>query len=102
MSGADGLVLVTYGGYTADDPDSGGALRDAGYELGWHPRDSDRTPDELAALAADAVASVADADPFDASVLQRAPKLRVIARMGVGLDSIDLAAATEAGVAVTT
>jgi phosphoglycerate dehydrogenase-like enzyme len=102
MSGADGLVLVTYGGYTADDPDSGGALRDAGYELGWHPRDSDRTPDELAALAADAVASIADADPFDASVLERAPKLRVIARMGVGLDSIDLAAATEAGVAVTT
>jgi phosphoglycerate dehydrogenase-like enzyme len=102
MAGTGGLVLVTYGGYTADDPESGGALREAGYELGWHPRDSNRTPDQLAELAADAVASIADADPFDASVLERAPKLRVIARMGVGLDSIDLAAATAAGVAVTT
>ena len=73
-------------------------MRDAGYELSWHPRDSDRTPDELAELAAQARSpSIADADPFDASVLKRAPKLRVIARMGVGLDSIDLAAATAAG-----
>jgi phosphoglycerate dehydrogenase-like enzyme len=102
MSGENGLVLVTYGGYATDDPESGGALRDAGYELSWHPRESDRTPDELAELVADAVAAIADADPFDASVLARAPKLRVIARTGVGLDSIDLAAATEAGVAVTT
>ena len=102
MSAENGLVLVTYGGYAADDPQSGGALRDAGYQLSWHPRESDRTPDQLAELVADAVAAIADADPFDASVLQRAPKLRVIARTGVGLDSIDLAAATEAGVAVTT
>jgi phosphoglycerate dehydrogenase-like enzyme len=102
MSGESGLVLVTYGGYATDDPESGGALRDAGYELSWHPRESDRTPDELAELVADAVAAIADADPFDASVLARAPKLRVIARTGVGLDSIDLAAATAAGVAVTT
>jgi phosphoglycerate dehydrogenase-like enzyme len=102
MSGENGLVLITYGGYTADDPECGGALRAAGYELSWHPRESDRTPDELAELAADAVAAIADADPFDASVLARAPKLRVIARTGVGLDSIDLPAATAAGVAVTT
>ncbi len=95
------IVLVTYGGFTLDDPDSGGALRAAGYELSLHPRDGDRTPDELAELAADAVAAIADADPFDASVLRRTRALRVIARTGVGLDSIDLKAATERGVAVT-
>ena len=32
MSGAGGLVLVTYGGYATEDPESGGALRDAGYD----------------------------------------------------------------------
>jgi phosphoglycerate dehydrogenase-like enzyme len=95
------VVLVTYGGFAFDDPDAGGALREAGYELRRHPRDSDRTPEELAELAADAVAAIADADPFDASVLRRARALRVIARTGVGLDSIDLDAATAAGVAVT-
>src|SRR3954451_14432771 len=33
-------------------------------------------------------------------VLQRAPKLRVIGRAGVGVDNVDLAAATDAGVLV--
>ncbi|MCW3064457.1 MAG: D-isomer specific 2-hydroxyacid dehydrogenase [Solirubrobacterales bacterium] len=95
-------VLVTYGGFTVEDPESGGALRAAGLELRVRPRETDRSPDELAELTADAVAAVADADPFDATVLRRAPRLRVIARTGVGLDSIDLEAATDAGIAVTT
>jgi phosphoglycerate dehydrogenase-like enzyme len=50
----------------------------------------------------DAVAAIADADPFDADVLGRAAGLKVIARTGVGLDSIDLDAATRHGVVVTT
>ena len=62
---------------------------------------ADRSPDELAELLGDAVAAIADADPFDASVIARAPGLRVVARTGVGLDSIDLEAATSAGVVVT-
>jgi phosphoglycerate dehydrogenase-like enzyme len=96
------VVLITYGGFTLDDPDSGGALRAAGYELRTRPRHSNRSTDELAELVGDAVAAIADADPFDATVMRRAPRLRVIARTGVGLDSVDLEAATEAGIAVTT
>lgn len=42
------------------------------------------------ALWPDAVAAIADTDPFDAGALARMPNLRVIARTGVGLDSIDL------------
>lgn len=97
-----GRVLVTYGGFSLDDPESGAALRDDGLELVVSARESDRTPDELAELVADAVAVVADADPFEKRVFARAPQLRVIARTGVGLDSIDLDAATDAGVVVTT
>ena len=37
----------------------------------------------------------------DGALLARLPSLRVVARAGVGLDNIDLAAAAEAGVAVT-
>jgi len=66
------------------------------------PREADRTPEELVEIVGDAVAVIADADPFDASVLARVNRLRVIARTGVGLDSIDLEAATRAGVVVTT
>ena len=39
---------------------------------------------------------------FDASVFERCPRLRVIARTGVGIDTIDLDAACSAGVVVTT
>jgi D-3-phosphoglycerate dehydrogenase len=37
---------------------------------------------------------------YDASVLERAPRLQVIARTGIGYDKVDIAAATERGVAV--
>jgi phosphoglycerate dehydrogenase-like enzyme len=50
----------------------------------------------------DAVAGIVSTDPFDAAVFAACPKLRVLARVGVGIDSIDLAAATAAGVVVTT
>ncbi len=94
-------VLVTYGGYDLHHPDCGGALSAAGLELAVHPRASTRTPVELSELIGDAVGVIADADPFDGGVFARAPQLRIIARTGVGLDSIDLAAATAAEVLVT-
>ena len=50
---------------------------------------------------AGASAAVVSTDPFDANVLGCLPTLRVIARTGVGLDSIDLEAATRSGVVVT-
>ena len=41
--------------------------------------------------------AIVSTDPFTADVLDTAVDLRVIARVGVGLDSIDLDAATDAG-----
>lgn len=98
----EGRVLVTYGGFAIDHPQAGGALRAAGLELELSPRSADRTPEQLTEVLGDAVAAIADADPFDADVLARAGALRVIARTGVGLDSVDLEAATREGVVVTT
>jgi glyoxylate reductase len=40
-------------------------------------------------------------DRIDAAVLDRAPRLRVVANCAVGLDNVDLAAATARGIAVT-
>lgn len=54
----------------------------------------------LAAIAdADAVL-IRSATTIDAEVLAAAPKLRVVARAGVGLDNVDVRAATQAGVMV--
>ncbi len=96
-----GRVLVTYGGFALRDEMAGGALRTAGLDLNLSPRSEARSADEIAHLLGDAVGAIADADPFDATVFERCPRLRVIARTGVGLDAIDLRAATNAGVLVT-
>lgn len=40
-------------------------------------------------------------DPYNASVLDRLPDLRVIARFGVGYERVDVEAATKRGIAVT-
>jgi phosphoglycerate dehydrogenase-like enzyme len=72
-------------------------LEAAGIEwriIAAHP-DSD---DDLAEL--DAVYALGHR-PFDAAVLQHAPRLRHVARFGAGYDTIDLAACTAAGVVVT-
>ena len=52
-----------------------------------------------ALAGADAVLSMIT-DKIDASVIAGAPRLRVISNLGVGVDNIDLAAATRAGIAV--
>jgi D-3-phosphoglycerate dehydrogenase len=46
-------------------------------------------------------AIVAGSDLYSAELFDHFPKLRVIARVGVGYDSVDLAAATARGIAVT-
>jgi phosphoglycerate dehydrogenase-like enzyme len=97
-----GTVVVTYPGFDESDPEVGGVLRDAGLEVRMEPKLGERSPAQVVEILGDAVAAVADADPFDESVFAALPNLRVVARAGVGLDSVDLEAATRAGVAVTT
>ena len=87
--------------YDADGAATGRRLTEAGLEVALAPKTGARSPRELAALAAAADAAIVSTDPFDATVFAAAPRLRVIARVGVGTDSIDLDAATAAGVAVT-
>jgi len=92
---------VTWMRYDADGAATGRRLTEAGLEVALAPKTGARSPRELAALAAAADAAIVSTDPFDATVFAAAPRLRVIARVGVGTDSIDLDAATAAGVAVT-
>lgn len=49
---------------------------------------------------ADAQGVIAGAMWYDGAVMDRAPGLRVIARTGIGVDRVDLAAATTRGIAV--
>src|SRR5580704_12529884 len=59
--------------------------------------DKDTLPGELA--TADAIV-VRSATFVDAAMMDKAPKLRVIGRAGVGVDNVDLDAATKRGIVV--
>ena len=58
------------------------------------------TPEDPFRGVDEATAIVAGILPYDAALLARAPKLRVIARAGIGVDNVDTAAASARGVAV--
>ena len=67
-------------------------LLQAEYDVHWDPALHSRRP-ELFKHVADARALVVrNATRIDAALLAAAPKLQVVARMGVGLDNFDLAA----------
>lgn len=56
----------------------------------------------LARACADADAILARLGTVTRAVLEAAPRLRIVARHGVGVDAVDLAAATARGIVVTT
>ena len=61
-----------------------------------------KTPDQFLPEAEDCDALLNTyAGPTTADVMARMPRCRIIARYGIGVDTIDLAAATEAGIIVT-
>lgn len=95
-------VLVTWMGFEPDGVKTGARLRAAGLRVVLAPKDGGRDAAEVARLAAGAVAAIVSTDPFDSAVFRAAPGLRVVSRVGVGTDSIDLDAATQAGVVITT
>lgn len=95
-------VVVTWPVYDPQGPSTGALLQAAGLGIRLHPRTGNRTPKELIEILGDAVGVIASTDPFDASVFAACPSLRVIARTGVGVDAIDMEAATAAGVVVAT
>ncbi len=57
--------------------------------------------ESLSALARDADAIMTNWAKVPASVILAAPKCRIVARLGIGLDNIDVATATSRGIVVT-
>ncbi|HET6470144.1 MAG TPA: NAD(P)-dependent oxidoreductase [Geminicoccaceae bacterium] len=75
-------------------------LEAAGFELTQNDLGRAFTEAELVARLPGHFATIAGSEPYNERVLAAAPGLKVIARLGVGHDQIDLAAATRHGVAV--
>ena len=94
-------VVATARSYCASDGEHQTLVRDAGMELVLAAGDEPWGASDLARLAADADALILGLDRCDADVIEAAARLRVIARFGVGTDSVDLEAARRRGVTVT-
>ncbi|MGD9495989.1 MAG: NAD(P)-dependent oxidoreductase, partial [Armatimonadota bacterium] len=96
-----GRVLVMAAPFVKHEPEAGAPLREAGLEVVHGPVRTLPDPKELIGLLEGCTAVVASNERYPAAVFAACPELITVARWGVGYDSIDLAAATAAGVIVT-
>ena len=85
----------------ADLPDVFQPLRDAGIEVVVNTGAYPLSGADLSASIGDAEAVILGLDSVDATLFETCPNLRILARNGVGMDTVDLDAATRAGVFVT-
>ncbi len=96
-------ILITTRSFRKLDGPHQQILRDAGYEIINSPYDRPATSAELAAMVEDPaiVAIILGVDEVTERVIAAGESLRVLSRYGVGVDSIDIAAATAYGIPVT-
>ncbi len=81
------------------DPDAVAALT-PGFELRYEPDWVDRRAELLAALPSADALIVRNRTQVDAALLDSAPRLRVVGRLGVGLDNIDVESCKARGIRV--
>ena len=94
-------VLITTSSFSLGNFSQAKSLQDAGISLEMNPHGRRLSEEEVAELVAtDVIAILAGLEPLTDRVLSNAKSLRVIARCGTGLDSVDLQAASRLGIDV--
>lgn len=94
-------VLITTD-YLAPGDEVDVLLRDAGFATRHRPRRAAREPGDVVAILDGAEGALIANEPMTAEVFAQVPALRAVVRTGVGYDSVDVDAATRAGVSVST
>jgi D-3-phosphoglycerate dehydrogenase len=95
------VVLVTPTSYGAHDPRLRTELESAVGRVIYNTSGRPLTSEELQALLPECHGYIAGLDQIDRTAIEKAHRLKVIARYGVGVDNVDLAAAAERGIVVT-
>jgi D-3-phosphoglycerate dehydrogenase len=98
---ADATVLVTARSFGLSDPGLRSELESTVREVRYNESGRPLSAGDLRSALAKVDGVIAGADPFDASTLDAAARLRVIARYGSGTDNIDLEAAARRRIVVT-
>ncbi len=94
-------VLCTPNTFAKRDPSLRSTLEAAVREVIYSPFGRPLKAAELMPLLKDVDGYIAGIDEVDSLALEAADRLRIIARYGVGIDRIDVAAATDRGIVVT-
>ena len=94
-------VLVTATNYSTYCSAAKALLEENGVEVIENPYGRPMTRDELLTVVGDIDGAVVGVDTWNEKIFAHAPKLRAMARFGVGVDNIDLAAAKAHGIQVT-
>ncbi|MGZ9164285.1 MAG: NAD(P)-dependent oxidoreductase, partial [Anaerolineales bacterium] len=94
-------LLVTPTSYGKNDARLKTELEAQVGEVLYNPTGKPLTSAEVAQLLPGIDGYIAGLDGIDAAALKMADQLKVIARYGVGVDNVDLAAAREKGIIVT-
>jgi D-3-phosphoglycerate dehydrogenase / 2-oxoglutarate reductase len=93
-------VALSVSSFGAAGPEPLDELRAAGVEVLENPHGRKLSEDEVAELAREADGVIAGTEPLTEAVMEQCTRLRVISRVGVGMDNVDLAAAERRGIAV--
>jgi phosphoglycerate dehydrogenase-like enzyme len=101
MSDMNWDILVTARAFWVSGQAAADDLKAAGCRVIHSPSAGPVPEAQLVHLLQPCDAVIASSDPYTASVFARCPRLKVVSRCGVGIDSVDIPAATDAGVIVT-
>lgn len=93
-------ILVTVTNYSRYCQAGKKVLLDAGCEIIENTNDRPFTFEELKELVTDVDGVIAGVDTWNEQIFTLAPKLKVLARFGVGVDNFDLKAAKKHGIVV--
>ena len=94
-------VLITTVPFAYRDKRPLNMLEDAGIDYIVNPLNKKLTEDELAEMITDYDALIAGTEPITDKVMGQASRLKLISRVGIGLDSVDLLAAEKRGINVS-
>ncbi len=94
-------IVIAKPFYAINSPTGYKMLQEKGYDILLNPHNRDFTLEELKQVVGDIDGIIADSEPWGEEALSAAPKLKIIARYGVGMDSVDIEACKRHGVMVT-
>lgn len=94
-------ILVTAQAFAISGQAAHKLLTEGGHEVVVASKFGPLTLESLIAAAHDCDAIIAATDPYDHLTFAALPKLKLVARCGVGVDSVNMQQATDAGVLVT-